>query len=96
MITVSVDKEISASVCALALVEVVARKNHIRVDDIFGRSRHRSIVRPRQEAYALVYALLGSFPQTGAFFDRDHTTIHHGVRAHEARRAAQQVNIGPT
>jgi len=60
--------------------------------DILGRCRDFRYVRARQEvAWRLRQALDNhgkprfSMPQIGAWMDRDHTTILHAVRAHEAR-----------
>lgn len=73
-----------------ALVAEVAAQHGIGPRDILGEDRRRSIAHPRQEAmYRARHELQQSLPQIGAFFNRDHTTVLHGVREHAKRLAGQ-------
>lgn len=57
-------------------------------DDILGADRSSRCYRPRQDAYFQLHRVHGySLPAIGAVFDRDHTTVLHGVRSHEKRMA---------
>lgn len=81
------------------ITETVAARYRIKVSDLKGPARYRHVARPRQEAMWLMRQVRWadgtprySFPMIGAFLGgRDHTTIIHGVRAHEARLVAQRV-----
>lgn len=78
----------------------VAAKYQVRVSDLIAGdeepgSRRQCFSIPRHEAFWLAYRQVGihtvhrySLPQIGAFFGgRDHTTVIHGIRAHEKRMA---------
>lgn len=54
----------------------------IRLADLYGKSRSRSIARPRQVAMSLAKELTSkSLPEIGkAFGGRDHTTVMHGCK----------------
>lgn len=68
------------------IAALVAERCNLTVTDLRGPSRRRAVVWPRQEAMALMRRVAGrSYPQIGQFFNRDHTTAIHGVRAHWAR-----------
>lgn len=73
-----------------AIIEKVAEQHHITYAALIGPSRRAEIVRTRQEAMWTVRKIgIWSLPAIGrAFGDRDHTTVLHGVRAHEKRLAA--------
>lgn len=60
----------------------VAEYYRIRVSDLLGKKRSRSVARPRQIAMALAKELTNhSLPEIGqAFSDRDHTTVLHACR----------------
>lgn len=67
-------------------VEDILRKvtdhYNIRMSDMVGPRRHRSIARPRQIAMYLCKELTSkSYPEIGrAFGGRDHTTVMHGIK----------------
>ena len=84
---------------ATEIVTAVASAHRVSLGRLFGPSRTRDIVWPRQEAWAKLYALrsahatqhaLYSLPQIAGWFDRDHTTVLHGIRAHWKRQAEGQ------
>lgn len=62
--------------------KTVAEYFNIRLADISGKSRTRSIARPRQIAMSIAKELTNkSLPEIGqAFGGRDHTTVLHGCR----------------
>lgn len=65
-----------------ALIEDVARKHGVTVEDIKGPRRHRNIVIARCEAIRRVSAARArlSYPELGLIFGgRDHTTIMYHV-----------------
>lgn len=67
------------------IVDDVAAANGLTVADLKGKSRERHIAWPRQWAYALCRRQGRSLPQIARFFNRDHTTIMHGIRQVEKR-----------
>ena len=62
--------------------KTVSEYYRVRLADLSGKSRSRSIARPRQVAMALAKELTGkSLPEIGqAFGGRDHTTVLHACR----------------
>lgn len=54
-------------------------------DELMGRSRHSPLVRARQEAMWRVKHETGwALTRVGRCFGRDHSTVLHGVRKHQA------------
>lgn len=75
------------------IVAEIAALYDVTVADLTGPSRRKRITHPRQHAMWEVRRRAPhlSLPQIGRLFGgRDHTTIIHGLRAHEARLAAQR------
>ena len=75
--------------------KTVAEYYKIRLADLSGKSRSRSIARPRQMAMALAKDLTSkSLPEIGkAFGGRDHTTVLHACRKiAELREADEGLN----
>lgn len=74
-----------------AIAVRVCEKHHIAMADLEGPSAARRFSRPRQEAMHEMAAMkLWSLTQIGRFLGgRDHTTVLHGVRAHERRLLEQ-------
>jgi chromosomal replication initiation ATPase DnaA len=67
-------------------IEEAADEYDISVMEIMGKRRHKSIAWARQSAmWRIRMATSLSLPQIGRMFDRDHTTVLHAIRAHEAR-----------
>lgn len=64
------------------IMKVVADYHHIRMSDLLGKKRTRTVARPRQMAMALAKELTNmSLPAIGdAFGGRDHTTVMHAVK----------------
>ena len=62
--------------------KTVAEYFNIRLADLSGKSRSRSIARPRQIAMSIAKELTNkSLPEIGqAFGGRDHTTVLHATR----------------
>lgn len=71
------------------IAAVVASSYGVALDDLYGQSRMRHLIRARQAFYFIARTLTPrSLPQIGEHCGRDHTTVLHGVRAVEARMAA--------
>lgn len=67
------------------ILNAVSEAYNIPVDTLRGRGKMSSISRARQTAFALLRESLGwSYPRIAMMFNRDHTTVLHGVRSHEA------------
>lgn len=77
---------------ATVILEEVATKHGLTVEDIKGPSRKRYVARARQEAmWQMRQRTRLSFPEIARRCGRgDHTTAIHGVKAHEARLAEEQ------
>ena len=76
-----------------ALLAEICKRYHVTIADLAGRSRKQRIAWARQEAfYEMRQHATLSFPAIGKIFNRDHTTIMHGVKQVTRRRreAAQQ------
>jgi chromosomal replication initiator protein len=59
---------------------LVARRYQLCVRELLSRRRATQLVRPRQIAMWLAQHITPcSLPEIGRAFDRDHTTIAHGV-----------------
>ena len=58
----------------------------IAVKDLLGKSRMRRIAHARFLICFIAHREGLSLQQIARAFDRDHTTIHHGIRFEEARR----------
>ncbi len=70
------------------LLDEVCRRRGVVRQDLCGRARTSSVSRARQELWWLIrnqpdrhYSLL----EIASLFRRDHTTVSHGVRAHQRR-----------
>jgi chromosomal replication initiator protein len=62
------------------IIDCVARHYEVSVDDIMGSSRKKDIKTARNVAMYVVRSMTGmSFPQIGAVFNRDHSTVHSNV-----------------
>lgn len=71
----------------------VAQYFDIPAEVIRGESREREVVYVRQVAYYLLKTKYGfSYSTIGKLFDRDHTTVIHGVRKIEQNLDAEEVN----
>lgn len=74
-----------------AIAQQVANQYGIPLEELRGPGRSRRVAWPRQEAMWLMRQVMRngyprfSMPQIGTFFDRDHTTVVHAVRAVEKR-----------
>lgn len=76
------------------IVDEVATRRQISPCLIMSRSRARDAVEARQEAMAVAYSKKKwngerkwSLTRIGDYFGRDHTTVMHGIDAHEKRTA---------
>lgn len=67
--------------------EVLEDYPGIAIDDILSARRNPDLVRARQHCFHAVYSRRKdmSYPAIGKWFNRDHTTILHGVKRHGER-----------
>lgn len=72
----------------------VAEEYGVTVENLRGPVKTNMLVEARWEAFSRIRAVgRFSLPQIGAFFNRDHTTVLHGLRRHAERSNA--VNSKP-
>lgn len=69
-----------------AIVAEVSAATGISETDIMGTRRWANVSAARQLVWFIAHRNGVSLPAIGAVFDRDHTTVWHGVRAEMARR----------
>lgn len=67
------------------IVEQCARSHRVLVSELLGDSQRKAAVSARHEAFYAVKATKPtlSFPQIGRWFNRDHTSVIHGVSKHQ-------------
>lgn len=66
------------------IIECVAKRSGVRVEDILGSSRTKKIKNARNIAMYIVRSMTSmSLPQMGVVFCRDHSTIHSNINAVE-------------
>lgn len=72
------------------IIEQVASKHKVTLAEMKGQGRNQRYVKARQEAFYRIRKECGySLPEIGQLFGgRDHTTILHGIRRHEAMLAS--------
>lgn len=72
------------------IIAETAADHRIPVDEMLSERRQRHLVYARQDAmWRIRQQTTFSLPRIGGFFGgMDHTTVLHGIRAHEARLAA--------
>ena len=77
-----------SSVRVREIIAEVAEVYGLKPNQLTGKNRTKLIVHARQAAQWTIRDELGiSLPAIGRFFDQDHTTVLHGIRAHERRMA---------
>ena len=72
------------------ILNEVAERHDLAPEAIRGPRRFKRFVIARQEAFAVMHAAGWSYPNIGRFFQRDHTSVLHGVRRHIARWASRE------
>ena len=76
----------------LDLVDNVCLRRGITRDELCGRCRTRALTRARHELWYLILEhpeRYYSQSEIGRLFERDHTTVASGIRAHQQREADQ-------
>lgn len=69
------------------LLSAVAKANYVDPSEVLSQDRHRAPSRARRELAYYLHAEYGfSYSEVGILLARDHTTIVHAVRKHEAER----------
>ncbi len=77
------------------IVAEAARDAGLRVDDLTGESRTAPIVDARQQyMYRAAKLTTRSLPQIGAFINRHHSTVIHGIRAYAKRHNLPDARCG--
>lgn len=71
----------------IAIVERVAEDAGVKTADILGESRIQPVAHARQRVYAVARDAGFSLTHIARAMGRDHTSIIHGIRAEEKRRA---------
>lgn len=66
---------------AMKLARLAARRHKVEPHDIFGACRSARLVKARRDAWRMARSLGWSLLEIGKQFNRDHTTILHGLRA---------------
>jgi chromosomal replication initiator protein len=74
------------------IVERVAERYRVSVKTVRGPSRVRNVAWARQVAMSVARSAGFSFPQIGAFFGRDHSTVMHSC-AKVTERAADDIAV---
>ncbi len=71
---------------ACQIIRGVSTKTGVCVDQMASNSRFRNVARARNEAMYMIKAAKRtlSMPQMAKWFDRDHTSILHGIASHQA------------
>lgn len=74
----------------MAVLTAVAIKHGLTLSEIMGKDRRHHVAHARQEAFWVLKQTYPemSLPAIGRMFGKDHTTVLHGIRQHEKRRAA--------
>ena len=75
-------------------VVFVARRHGVSPAHIYGDSRRHEFVHPRQEVMWLASRAGHSTTAIGRELGRDHTTIIHGIKSYEKRRAENGYSAG--
>lgn len=65
---------------ARRMVEQVARRHEITVDEILSPDRSRRLILPRWHAFSELRRIGFSYPSIGKIMGRDHSTVIHGIR----------------
>jgi chromosomal replication initiation ATPase DnaA len=71
-----------------SLVDDVCRRRGVIREELCGRARTSSVSRARQKLWWLIRNQPGrhySLLEIASLFRRDHTTVLHGIRAHQQR-----------
>lgn len=72
-----------------AIIAEVAEKYGLTYAELISSRRDRRLAWPRQEAmWRCAKETVSSYPEIAREFYRDHTTVLHGIRAHEERLRA--------
>jgi chromosomal replication initiation ATPase DnaA len=75
-----------------ATIEEIAAKHQFKVCDLKGHAKGERLWAARREAYAALRALSGpygrpfSYPQIGAWLNKDHSSVLSGVRRFQELR----------
>lgn len=68
-------------------LEAIAERRGVPMSLIMSDRRYSKVARARWEMWAMLRDDGWSLPRIAAFFDRDHTTVLHGIKAHHSRKS---------
>jgi chromosomal replication initiation ATPase DnaA len=71
--------------CTRARIADIATRHGVAPDEVMGSSRRATVSRARQAVMADLRARGWSSVKIGRLLHRHHTTVLHGIAAHEAR-----------
>ena len=69
------------------IISVVAHRHRMTVDRLMTATERDATVARQEAMHEVRRQLRWSYPHLGALFERDHTTVMHGVRRHLERAA---------
>jgi chromosomal replication initiation ATPase DnaA len=77
------------------IASAVAWRHGVTLEDMRGPRVFRKVAYARHEAFSELYKTgRFSLPRIGKWFgDRDHTTVLHGIRKHDARQDMHTFNL---
>lgn len=61
-------------------VQAIVREHHVTWAQVCSRSRRKRICEARNAAFRFLRGVGFSYPEIGAIFDRDHSTVIAGVK----------------
>ena len=74
------------------IIETTAQQYGVTAEDIYGQSRKKEIKNARNAAMYVVRTVTElSLPQIGAYFKRDHSTVHSNISAIEVEIASDAI-----
>lgn len=69
------------------IAERVAVECNITIAELQSSNRCPRVSKPRQRLMSELHEAGFSLPRIGRFLDRDHTTVHHGIKVYAAQAA---------
>lgn len=73
---------------ALSMVQRLCAARMVAFERVCGRDRHKSVTRARHEIWSLLRSSTEmSYPEIGALFGVDHTSVMDAIKKREARLA---------
>ncbi|MBR4203907.1 MAG: chromosomal replication initiator protein DnaA [Clostridia bacterium] len=74
------------------IIKITADRYGVKVEDVLGKERKKNIQTARNVSMFVVRSVTNaSLPQIGAYFDRDHSTIHSNISKVESEMASDPI-----